>query len=399
MTLFGQVGAGVRAMPTRSLLGTFLLASAIGGCGEGEAGDVSGGGDGAAQDTARQAALVQVSQPDISDAVMTLTVNGDVRADRQVTLFSTVPGRIVYRPVEMGDAVRDSQRIVTVDYSQLDLAVDQARSAVTSATTMATNAADELARVERLHGAGGASKQQLDAMQTRKTTADEAVRQAKTALGRARIQRSEADVRAPFRGLIGKLFVEVGDMVGPGVPVAVLVDPDPLIGLVNIPERDLGRVAPGQPVQASVAAYPSRHFDGTVRRISPIIDRMTRMAEVEILLPNPSGLMKPGMFASVEIELDRRPDAIMVPSDVIIRESRVNAQAAGGYERTYHLYLKLDGRAVKTKVELGYTTGSMVEVLTGIASADSVIVRGQHLVHDGQATRIDSEPTGAGGEL
>ena len=388
-----RLGENLRLVIISSAVLALSAVPLLTGCGDDEAKAQQEAG------AASKPVLVSVRRPDVADAVRNLTVNGDIRADRQVTLFSQVPGRVVERPVAMGDAVRSGQMIVVVDYSQLDLSVARARSALATAREQAANVATELERVERLYRAGGASQQQYDAVRTQRKAADEAVTQTQAAVEQATIQRGEADIKAPFAALVGRLDVEVGDIVGPGVPVAVMVDPDPLIGGVHIPERDLGLVHLGQPVGVEVAAYPGRTFAGTVRQISPIIDQRTRMGEVEVLLPNESRLLKPGMFAAVSIEVDRHRDAIMVPSDALIRESRISEAAVSGYERVYHVYVNRGGKAVKAPVELGYTTGSEVEILSGIGAEDSIIVRGQNLVRDGQAVQVSAPAPDEGNEL
>ena len=350
-----------------------------------------------AEAEATKAVPVAVHQPYIEDAVRVLTANGSIVADRQVTIYSSVAGRVVERNVDLASSVRDSQIIITVDHSALDLTVAQTRAALAAAEQQAANLATELARVQRLYNEGGSSQQQYDAIRTQKTSADEGVKQARAAFQQAVVRRNEADIRAPFDGVIGRLFVEVGDMVGPGVPIAVVVDLTPLIGKVQIPERDLGLIYSKQPATLTVAAYPGAVFHGAVRRISPIIDPVTRMAEVEVLLPNEDRRLKPGMFARVNIEVDRRPHALMLPSDAVLQESRLRAgDVSGNVERTYYVFVKQGNKAVRRAVDLGYTTGDRVEIRSGVSAGDSVVVQGQHLVQDGQLVVLSSAPTAGG---
>jgi multidrug efflux pump subunit AcrA (membrane-fusion protein) len=299
---------------------------------------------------ADRAIPVVAGSPFRADAVRVLTANGDIAADRQVTVFSAVPGRVVERTVNLASAVRDSQIIITVDHSALDLAVDQTRAALSGAQESAANLATELVRVQRLFAERGTSQQQLDAIRTQKNAADR----------------------------------------GPGVPVAVVVDLDPLIARVQIPERDLGAIYSSQPTTLTVAAYGDAVFQGKVRRISPVIDPMTRMAEVEILLSNPEGRLLPGMFARLSIEVDRRRGALMVPSDAVLQESRLSAESIGGAERVHYMFVKRGDRAVRRNVTLGYVTGDKVEIRSGIAATDSIIVRGHNLLQDGQAVVVPS---------
>lgn len=377
---------GMTGIVATTLLST-LAASVLSACNR---------ADSSATDAVADRAIPVLAQnPFRGDAVRVLTTNGDIAADRQVTVFSSVAGRVVERTVNLASAVRDSQIIITVDHSGLDLAVEQVRAALSAAEQSAANLATELVRVQRLLAERGTSQQQLDAIRTQKIGAEKGVEQARAALDQAIVRRNEADIRAPFSGVIGKIFVEVGDMVGPGVPVAIVVDLDPLIAKVQIPERDLGAIYPNQPATLTVAAYGDALFRGTVRRISPIIDPMSRMGEVEVHLPNREGNLKPGMFARVNIEVDRRPDALLLPSDAVLRESRYSSGESSGasIERVYYVFVKDGSRAVRRSVELGYTTGDKVEIRSGLTAQDSVIVRGHHIVQDGQQIELASDRT------
>jgi RND family efflux transporter MFP subunit len=356
----------------------------VAGCGSSSDGVSDGNG-------ALTAQLVQVGAPVVRDAVRILTVNGDIRSERRVTLTPQVSGRLVARPVNLGDTVRSGGIIASVDHEQIDLAVAQARAAHSSATEQAENLQAELDRAQQLYDAGGASRQHLDQIRTQTRAAAEGVNQAQAALDQALINRREANVRAPFDGVVGRLMVETGDMVSPGVPVAIFVALDPLKAVVRIPERDLALISAGQPVELIVAAYPDETFSGTVQRISPLVDEMTRMVEVEIRVPNTDHRLKPGMFATTSIEVGRHENAVMIPSDALLQESRLDRESlSGAFERIYYVFLSEDGRAVRRNVEIGYMERDEVEIRTGISARDTIITRGHHLVRDGQPIEIAS---------
>ena len=345
---------------------------------------VACGGDTTEVSETTNSTPVELSTPTVKDAVRVLQITGGVAADRQVTVFSAVPGRIVSLPIELGSAVRDSQVIAIVDHATLDLQVQQARAGLAAAREQAANLATELDRMKRLYKERGTSKSQYDAISTQKKAADEGVKQARAALGQIKNLREEADIRAPFSGVIGKRYVELGDMIGPGVPVAIVVKQSPLLARVQIPERDLGLVKPGQEARIAVAAFTDTSFVGTVHRISPIIDPMTRMAEVEIYLKNRDLKLKPGMYATVEIEVDRHHGVLMVPSSTVQQESRISEEdLSGSVKRIYFIYTKRGDTAHRANVALGYTTGDMVEIKSGLNAGDSLVVRGQNLLQSG----------------
>lgn len=378
-TIFGTVGIAVALV---------MLAS----CAKNKNPDTS-----AENNNSLPTVLVEVSAPIIDDAVRVLTLNGDIRADRQVVLISQVSGRLITRPVEMGDTVRKGQLIAVVDYSQLDLAVKQARAAVASAEEQSANLTTELERIEQLYEAGGASKQQLDQIRTHERAAREGVNQARAALEQATIMRREAEIRAPFDGVVGQVMVNVGDMIAPSVPIAIIVERDLLIGAVKIPERDLQFIAIGQPVSVRVAAYPGQEFQGKIHRISPILDPITRMVDVEAAIENTEHLLKPGMFASLGIEVARHPNMIMAPSDAILQESRIAALTSGSdFDRVYYVYVVENNVAIRKNVKIGFNYAGRVEVLDGITPEDTLITRGHHLLQNGQPVTISSPETNGG---
>ncbi len=375
---------GDRRWTSALALTAFLAIVAIGssGCGEKEQ----------QADTAEQALPVTVHAPYREDAIRVISANGSLAADKQVTVISPVSGRIVSKRVDLGSRVAANQVLFVVDYSSLDAAVQQAQAAVSSAEQQAANLATEFARVQRLYAEGGASQSQFDAIRTQKAAADEGVKQARAMLQQAVIRRNDAEVRAPFSGLVGKVFVEVGDMVGPGVPLAVVTEPAPLIAKIQVPERDFGTLRIGQSATVQVASYPNEAFSGTIRQISPILDAMTRMADVEILLPNRDQRLKAGMYARVEIEADRRPNALMVPSNAVLQEaSLVAGSTVSNITRTYYLFVAEGERAVRRNVTLGYTTGDRVEITSGIRPDDKIIVQGHSFLQNGQRVSPASE--------
>lgn len=384
-----QVNTRHRVSKILGLIGIAAVFGLSAGCG----GADSTGAGGSENNNDLPTVLVEVDAPIVADAVRVLSLNGEIRAESRVILVSQVSGRLISRSVEMGDEVREGQVIAVVDYSQLDLSVQQARAAVASAEEQASNLTSELERIERLYRAGGASQQQFDQIRTQERAAREGVTQAQAALERALIMRREAEIRAPFAGVIGQVMVNVGDMIAPSVPIAVIVDRDPLIGAVRVPERDLGFVSVDQPVSVQVASYPDRQFTGRVLRISPIVDAATRMVDIEVEIINRDNLLKPGMFATLSIEIGRHPNTIMVPSDAVLQESRIAALSIG---RNYYVYVVEDGRAVRRNVEIGFSTGEHIEIVSGVSVDDILVTRGHHLLQDGQPISVSTTETNGG---
>jgi membrane fusion protein (multidrug efflux system) len=156
-------------------------------------------------------------------------------------------------------------------------------------------------------------------------------------------------------------IVTPGDFVKVGSPLIKLVDADPLKLRVPVTERRLGTIEKGQQVVVKVEAFPET-FVGTVSRVSPAVDTATRTFAVEILVPNPDRVLKPGSFATAEIEIGREP-ALLVPESVVRSFAGLNK-----------LVLVRDGKAAEQQVELGDRSDGMVEVRSGLAGEDVVVL-------------------------
>jgi RND family efflux transporter MFP subunit len=147
--------------------------------------------------------------------------------------------------------------------------------------------------------------------------------------------------------------------------------------VVNVIERDFSRVKLNQKARISVGAYPDETFAGKIALISPTIDRITRTASVEIVISNRNHRLKPGMFAEVDIIVREKADAILIPTYAVLEQSDVN-----------RVFILADGKATSQVVQLGADQGESVEVLSGVAIGDSLIVAGHHRISSGETVRV-----------
>ncbi len=182
-------------------------------------------------------------------------------------------------------------------------------------------------------------------------------------------------VTAPVSGLVGMKLAKIGEHVTAQVgglvnPVFVIYDISKVKIYANVPEKYYSLVRVGMPVKVSLDAYPGEIFKGAVNNIRPVIDPLSRTTQIEILLPNSSGRIKPGMFAKIDLPLKQISKALIVPFDSVL-----------GDEQKY-VYLSVSGRARKAPVTLGLQQGNSVQIIKGLAQSDKVIVSGQRVVID-----------------
>jgi membrane fusion protein (multidrug efflux system) len=178
--------------------------------------------------------------------------------------------------------------------------------------------------------------------------------------------------------------VNVGEFVQPGAPLFDLVSLDPIDVVFHLSEIDSGRVALGQNVAVHVAPYPDREFQATVAVVSPTIDPGTRTLRVKATLPNPDGLLRPGLFARADLGVALRRGVVIVPPEAVLQRSTGPVIFVVG----------ADERVARREVKLGAFHRDGVEVAEGVRAGELVVTRGHGGLVDGAAVRI-AESDGA----
>ncbi|MBT9147402.1 MAG: Macrolide export protein MacA [Syntrophomonadaceae bacterium] len=185
-------------------------------------------------------------------------------------------------------------------------------------------------------------------------------------------------VNSFLSGIVGRIHVDLGDMVTPHTPVASIVDMDRVKIKVGVAERDIPRIKKGQEARVEVVAYPQEVFMGRVDKISPVIDIFSRRAPVEVIIDNPEHKLKPGMFARVELITNERRNVLIVPRDaVLVRDGR-------------EIVYVIENSVAKIKeVETGIVTEDRIELISGVESQNKVIIGGHFGLRDGARVRVE----------
>ncbi|MCX5668536.1 MAG: efflux RND transporter periplasmic adaptor subunit [Candidatus Omnitrophica bacterium] len=190
----------------------------------------------------------------------------------------------------------------------------------------------------------------------------------------------KAPVESTLTGILGRVYVDLGENVTANTPVALVVSADKVkIGL-DIPEKYLPKITLGQQAQISVDSWEDEKFIGSVTKISPVIDLSTRTAPVEITIMNKEYRLKSGMFAKVQLVIEARNN---VP--VILRE------AIMGRDPDNYVFVVENKKAVLRKISLGIRQGPYFEVREGLKDGDSVVIMGQQLLSDGASVEPEVE--------
>jgi multidrug efflux pump subunit AcrA (membrane-fusion protein) len=186
-----------------------------------------------------------------------------------------------------------------------------------------------------------------------------------------------AEVTSPIRGVISGVYLDKGAGVGPENPLAEAVNIDTIIVTTNVVEKDISKVKLGQKAHIKVDAYPDTEFYGMVTLVSPTLDSLTHSANMEITIPNPNHLLKPGMFAEIELVVSKVENLILIPRYAILIEA--------GKKKVFVIK---EGKAEERWVETGFSEEGMTYIKSGLVPLDSLVTSGQGQLQNGDKIKI-----------
>jgi RND family efflux transporter MFP subunit len=351
-------------LPARAWLA--LWTALVAGC---------GGEQAAPSVTAPPVLVAEVGAHRIEDRI---EATGQILAPSQAAVAAQVGGQITRVVRNESEEVAKGELVIEIDPERRQLEAASARGALAQAEAQAAEAERELGRVEKLHQSGVAADAKLDQARTALRSARASCDSLRAQLGMAERSLRDSSVTAPFDGLVSRRWVFEGETVNPGQKLFDLVALDPVEVEFHLPEHDSSRVAPGAPVAVRVAPFPDEVFEANVTMVSPTIDPSTRTLRVKAELANPGGRLRPGLFARADLGVAVREDVPMIPEEAVLQ--RADGAVA----------FRLVGadRVERRSLELGVILDGRVEVRSGLAVGDRVVVRGQGDLVEGAAVSV-----------
>ncbi|MGV2866241.1 efflux RND transporter periplasmic adaptor subunit, partial [Achromobacter sp. AGC39] len=318
----------------------------------------------AAKPAAAPAAPVRVEVASVKEIPFArgLSAVGSLRSDESVVLRPEVVGRIQAIEFKEGQPVARGQVLIRLDDSVPRAELAQARANLTLAQS-------HYRRAVELQGKGFVSQQARD-----ESASTLKVQEAAVALAQARLDKMT--ISAPFAGIVGLRSVSVGDYVNQGQDLAPLEAIDPLKVDFRVPEMYLSKVGVGQQLTLRLDALPGQERQGLVYAVSPLVDAGGRSILLRATVANKDALLRPGMFARVQL-LFNQDKALVAPEAALSPSGE-----------TQYVYRVKDGRAEKREVTIGERREGRVEILTGVAAGDQLVVAGIQRVTDGGAVTV-----------
>lgn len=312
---------------------------------------------------------VEVQPVAVTTVIEDINAVGTLRPNESLFVAPEIAGRVEKIRFDEGEKVKAGSVLIELDASILRAELAKARSDLALAKA-------NYDRASTLASQGNASLRSRD-----ETQAAFLAGQANLALAEARFQK--ATLTAPLSGVVGLRVVSVGAYVTPGEKIVELSDVDTLKVDFRVPELRRANLKTGQSIKIAVDAIPDAEFDGTIYAIDPTVDINGRAIRIRARVPNPDGRLSPGLFARIQIIVERRENAIMVAESALFPESG----------KTW-VYRIVDGRVQKAEVDVGLRRPGSVEIRSGLTPQDSVVTAGHLRLRNGaQVAVAPAKPT------
>lgn len=340
--------------------------------------NIAVGKERAARALAGRTVTVEAAAVQRRDLSPVLSFSANLEAVWSTDVSTKADGRIDRLFVEEGDAVTSGMVLARLDTNELAAQVMQAEGQVLQAKATLEQSELNFRRMDILFKQNGVSAQTLDSARTQRDLAQGGVHAAEGNLLLLRARLENANIISPLTGVVVKRYVQSGTFSKAGIAIVTVADVTSLLAKAVVGEAQISELKLGTPVTIRVNALKDQEFKGTLTRLSPAAALPARTFTAEVLIPNPQGILKAGMFAKAEIGGMVRTSVLAVPeSSLVLREDQKT------------LFVIADGNKVVQKVlKLGQASGGWVEVLEGVQEGDRIVTAGQHKLKDGAMIRL-----------
>ena len=316
---------------------------------------------------------VEAAKVRVETLERTIPAVGTLNSIESVVVRPEIAGRIARIDFREGDPVKAGAVLVNIDDSILRAQLAEAKAGL-QLSKANYNRASEL--YQKKVGSAQARDQAL---------ANRRVDEARVAVAQAQLDKTT--IKAPFDGIVGLRKVSPGDYVTAGQDIVNLEKIDVLKADFSVPELSLTDVAVGQTVKVTVDAFPGRTFEGKVYAIDPLIDEKGRSIAIRAHIDNPDNVLRPGLFARINLVVATTPNALIIPEEAIVPVGK-----------DHFVFRVVDGKAKMTKVETGERRPGEIQVTGGLNPGDEVVTAGQIKLQDGAPVKVVPGPGAASGQ-
>ena len=317
---------------------------------------------------AEEAVPVEVAALGHGEIEAVLRLSSNLEAEGEVQVFAEAPRRVTQLLVEEGTPVRKGRVLV-------QLQDDEQKSAVAKAEIELKESQRDHERAKELH-------EQKLVTDELFTEAGYKVERSRLALADARRELGYTQVRAPISGIVTERLVNLGDQVTINQPLFRIVDFDSIVARIYVSEKDMVRLAVGQPARLRADALGGQVFAGSIDRISPVVDPATGTIKVTVATPRQEGL-RPGMYVEVELVTAVHENALLVPKRALVYDN----------DQVFVFRLKGEERRVeRLRVTPLLENTAFIEPESGLEAGDELVVAGQSGLKDNGLVRLPGDP-------
>jgi membrane fusion protein, multidrug efflux system len=326
--------------------------------------------------------FVKVVTPSALPATRKVTLPGTLMGQTESPIYARSTGYVAHWYKDIGDTVKQGELLASVDTPEVDRQLSQAQATRQQVQASLGLAATSAQRWETLRSHDAVSQQELDEKQSALAQGKADLAAADAEVGRLQELERFKSIVAPFSGVITRRNVDVGALVdagseGPGKELFMLAKVDALKTYVYVPEAYSQRIRAGQQVKVTLAELPGQTFTGTVARTSDAIDTTTRSMQIEVDLPNPTGALKPGAYADVELDLPSSGAAVIPANTLLFRGEGLRVAVVG-----------TDGIVHLRPVTVGEDYGTTLQIIQGVSTNDRLVLNPPDSLEDGQHVSV-----------
>ena len=350
---------GLELNPMRKWPAILLTIFTLSACDSG-----SGGDDAEAADDEEVAAIpVETTRPTRGDIHARYSGTAPIEAFADAIVIAKAGGEVREILVEEGDDVVTGEVLARLDGDRLRLEMQEAEANLQKLQRDYQRNVD--LKDKSLISDGDFEKIlfDMDALQA--------------AYDLAKLEYSYTEIRAPIDGVISERFIKIGNTIEVNAESFEITSLEPLISYLHVPEREFRRIQKGQTATISIDALENTTFEGSVARISPVVDPQTGTFKITIEVIDETRVLKPGMFGRIDIVHDVHTNALLVPRSAVID---ADGQSS--------VFIVADDVAERRQVATGFAENGQVEILDGLADGDQVVVVGQTSLKDGSKVSI-----------
>jgi membrane fusion protein, multidrug efflux system len=307
---------------------------------------------------------------------------GTVEPRFKTDLSFRVLGRLIARPVNVGDSVEQGEIVAAIDSTALELAVRSAKAELSRSQAQLANASATEQRQRTLITTDTTSKETLDNAVQVRAGAEASVARAQASLTKALEQLGYAQVKADFAGVVTAVGADVGQVVSPGQTVVTVARPDIREAVVDIGPDFPVPLRVGLPFTVSLQLLPTMQVAGQIREIAPQADPVTRTQRVRIALSDPPSSFRLGATVTVRLASYQR-SILRVPEPAVLSKDGEN----------FVWVVDLPASTVSLrKVDVSRDEGG-IQVVAGLEPGTRIVTAGIHSLKPGQKVRIDQDVT------